>query len=329
MYNVNEIKEIHFEVTSKCQAKCPMCARRLNGGPLNPLITLDEVYIEQFKLWFPKKFLKQLDRFFMCGNLGDPIVAKDTLEIFQYLRKINPIIKLSMHTNGSARDTSWWKELAKVNVIVTFGIDGLEDTHHLYRIGTHWNKIVNNARTFIDAGGEAYWHMLVFKHNEHQIDECKQLSQQYGFKQFSMKHTSRFKENKFHVIDNSGKTLYQIHPTTLSSSMIEKVNQAIVEVKPCIACKAKQQEQMYVAASGNVSPCCWLDMEYKLATQDTRIDYMDKVAQFPSLKNNTLVEIFESNFFRKIEGTWKNDSLIECAKQCGSFDKLKEQFVES
>jgi MoaA/NifB/PqqE/SkfB family radical SAM enzyme len=264
----------------------------------------------------------------MCGNLGDPIVAKDTLEIFQFLRKVNPSIRLSMHTNGSARDKEWWKKLAKVGVAVTFGIDGLEDTHHLYRIGTDWKKILENAKAFIDAGGEAYWHMLVFKHNEHQVEQCRKISQAYGFKNFSMKHTSRFKEDKFHVIDDTGKTLYKIYPTDLSKSMIEKVNKSIIEIKPIIKCKAKTQEQIYVSATGNVSPCCWLDMEYKLAIQDTRIDFMDKVAQFPNLNKITLEEIFNSNFFRKIESTWEDDSLLECSKQCGSFDKLKEQFVE-
>ena len=42
-------------------------------------------------------------------------------------------MKLSMHINGSAREQNWWKELAKYRVIVTFGIDGLED-NILYRI---------------------------------------------------------------------------------------------------------------------------------------------------------------------------------------------------
>ena len=44
---------------------------------------------------------------------------------------------LQMHTNGSGRNKNWWKELALLNVKVIFGIDGLEDTHKLYRINTH------------------------------------------------------------------------------------------------------------------------------------------------------------------------------------------------
>ena len=114
MYNLKDIKDVHFEITSKCQAKCPMCPRRIAGGPLNPFIKLDEVSLETFKKWFPESFIKQLNSMFMCGNLGDPIISKDTLEIYQYLREVNPNISLAMHTNGSAREPAWWEKIAKV-----------------------------------------------------------------------------------------------------------------------------------------------------------------------------------------------------------------------
>ena len=81
----------------------------------------------------------------MCGNLGDPIVAKDTLEIFKYLRENNDNMLLHMHTNGSGRSVKWWTELASLNVFVIFGIDGLGDTHSLYRINTNWDKLERAA----------------------------------------------------------------------------------------------------------------------------------------------------------------------------------------
>ena len=82
MYNLEDIKSVHLELTSKCQASCPMCARNIQGLD-NPWLELDEISLAQFKEWFPVDFIKQLDRLFMCGNLGDPIIARDTLEIFQ------------------------------------------------------------------------------------------------------------------------------------------------------------------------------------------------------------------------------------------------------
>ena len=327
MYKLEDIKEIHLEITSKCQAKCPMCPRRINGGIENPLIALEEITLDTFKSWFPVDFIKQLNKVFMCGNYGDPIIAKDTLEIFDYLRNTNPNIRLDMHTNGSARDKGWWEKLAKLGVRVVFGIDGLADTHHLYRISTDWHKIIENSTAFINAGGYAEWHMLVFAHNEHQIDACKELSNKIGFANFSVKHTTRFDQGKFNVLDNTGKTINILYPTQKSKDMISKVVQYITDVNPVITCKVKQYKQFYVSALGNITPCCWTDMKEKLHKQDTRIDFMDKIGEFPNLYDSTLEEIFASGYFDKIESTWKDSPLMECSKQCGSFDRLGEQFV--
>ena len=321
MYKLKDIRDVHLELTSKCQARCPMCPRRINGGILNPLITLNEITLDQFKEWFPKNLIQQLDSLFMCGNLGDPIIAQDCLEIFQYLRDTNPNIRLSMHTNGSARTKEFWRGLAYTNVRITFGIDGLEDTHSLYRIGTDYDKIIDNAYDFIQAGGEAEWHMLVFKHNEHQIEECRETSSEIGFKKFTTKHTSRFIDNKFHVLDDDGRTTHILLPTDRSTTMIPLVQSNLLSTE--ISCKAKKHKQIYVSADGTVSPCCWLDLKWQLPKQDNRINYMDTIGVFPNLNKNSLLDIFKSGYFDKIENT----PLIECAKQCGNFDKLKGQFV--
>lgn len=329
MYNFDEIKEIHIEITSKCQARCPMCPRRVSGGILNPLITLTEVDLDTFKTWFDPHLIGQLKSFIFCGNLGDPIVAQDCLEILEYVRESNPNIYLSMHTNGSARTTKWWSRLAKTDTHVVFGIDGLADTHKLYRVDTDWNKIIENATAFIQAGGTAEWHMLAFKHNEHQIEECEQLSKKIGFTHFAVKHTSRFTEPDMHVIDDLGFTTHVLHPTQKSLDMIPKAKEAQCEQLPIIHCKARKYNQLYISADGTVGPCCWLDFSWVLPKQNTRIDYMDRIGVFPNLNRNSLKEIFDSGYFRKIEETWKNNPLKECAKQCGTFDMLGEQFNEA
>lgn len=326
MYKLTDIKDVHLEVTSKCQAKCPMCPRRIQGGPLNPFIHLDEITLDRFKQWFPVEFIKQLNSMFMCGNLGDPIVSKDTLEIYKYLRETNPHIRLSMHTNGSARDTEWWKQLAQTQVKVTFGIDGLADTNHLYRISTDFDKIIANAKAFIQAGGFAKWHMLVFKHNEHQVETAEQMSKDLGFKIFTTKHTSRFKKDYLQVIDEKGNPLHKLEPTQKSADMIPLIEQSQQETKPTIVCKAVKNKQLYVSACGNVSPCCWLDMEWIPPMQDSRIDYMERIGEFPNLNTSSLQEIFDGGYFDKIEQTWGHTPLQECGKQCGSFDKLGVQF---
>lgn len=327
MYNLTDIKSVHLELTTKCQARCPMCPRRLNGGPLNPLFELEEIDLDTFKKWFPRDFIIQLDRLFMCGNLGDPIIAQDCIEILQYIRNENPNIMLSMHTNGSARNKNFWLALAQCNVKVTFGIDGLEDTHKLYRIDTDFDKIIDNAAAFISAGGQAEWHMLVFDHNEHQVGACQHMADMMGFKKFVTKHTSRFKDNKFNVIDETGKTSHILKPTERSKEIIIKLEESKNDQRPYVSCKAQKNKEIYVSATGVVTPCCWLDLSWMITSHDNRIDYMDKVSEFPNLRDKSLEEIFNSNYFTKIESTWDQSSLFECKKQCGSFDKLGAQFA--
>jgi len=328
MYKLSDIKSIHLELTTRCQARCPMCPRRINGGILNPLFEITEIDLDVFKKWFPESFIQQLQGINLCGNLGDPIIAKDCLEILEYIRSINPSVILNMHTNGSARDIKWWERLAKLNIRVAFGIDGLKDTHHLYRIDTDFDKIIENARAFIQAGGNAEWAMLAFAHNEHQIESCRSMSQDLGFRKFTVKHTSRFQDDKLHVIDERGKTTHILQPTVKSKEMIPKIVESLKVEKPFINCKVQNNKEFYIGASGSISPCCWLDFSWILPRHESRVDYMDQIDMLPSLRENTLEEIFNSDYFHKIESTWMNKPLRECSRQCGSFDKLGEQFVQ-
>ena len=322
MYNYKDIKVIHLEITSKCQAACPMCARNVQGGPLNPFLQLNEITYHNFQKWFTPNFVSQLDKLYMCGNYGDPVIASDTLEIFTYLRFHNPTMTLSMNTNGSARSELFWRRLADLNVDIRFGIDGLEDTHSRYRINTNWNKIIKNAKTFINNGGYAIWDMLVFEHNKHQVEECKKLSIDLGFKEFFYKNTSRFREESLTVINNIGVKVDELFPTEKSIQHKEKVN---VDSK-VIDCKAKDENSIYIGANGNVTPCCWTDLQFIPPHHPSRIDIMTKIGESPNLYLNTLEEIFKKTYFGDIENTWHCSPLKECSKQCGSFKKFEVQY---
>jgi len=147
-----------------------------------------------------------------------------------------------------------------------------------------------------------------------------------GFKGFSIKHTTRFKDGKFDVIDDDYNITHTLYPSNKSLEMIAPAKKAQQEVLPIISCKAKNDNQMYISANGNVSPCCWLDLEWLPQHSYSRLDYMVKIKEYPNLHRNTMQEIFSSNFFNKIEKTWTTCGMLECSKQCGSFDKLNKQF---
>lgn len=182
--------QLHIELTNRCNAACPMCVRFHNNSPLlRPDIELSEITLEQFKSWFSPEFLKQINLILFCGVQGDPCIASDTLEIAEYIISSSPTTKIRFNTNGGMRNPEWWEKFGNLlkhnsECWVTFSIDGLEDTNHLYRRNVKWDKLMANVTAFTSTGAKALWDFLIFKHNEHQINQAKKLAKSLNFYEF-------------------------------------------------------------------------------------------------------------------------------------------------
>ena len=193
-FNYNELKQLHIELTNACNAACPMCARFHVNSPLTrPDLVIEQITIDKFKKYFPPEVIQKLEIILFCGVHGDPGMAKDLYEICEYISESNPQTAVRLNTNGGMRKPEFWGKLGKLFAKqrqdhwrweVTWSIDGLKDTNHIYRRNVDFDTVIANAQAFIDAGGVAHWDYLIFKHNEHQIDEAKALSKQMGFKYF-------------------------------------------------------------------------------------------------------------------------------------------------
>lgn len=359
MYEFSSIKSIHFELSDKCNASCPQCARNQSGGKVNPQLPLVELSLDDIKKIVPKELLIQLKSALFCGNYGDPILAKEMVEILEYFREINPEIYLSINTNGSARDIHWWSRLGliiKDQGNIKFGIDGLEDTHHLYRKGTDFNKIIRNAEAFIQSGGHAIWEYIVFKHNEHQVEEARELAKKIGFKKFVVKKTGRFfsnskleKKDYQDVLDENNQPVYRIelpsnpeyhNPSlTREEDLVKEYGSLQTYLdKTEISCKSSNEKSIYISSEGLVFPCCWTANQMYIwyaPVGSTPISKLLNQLGGPSVinaKNSSLKDIVEGPFFAAIKQSWSCSSIKEgklqvCSKTCGkSFDQFKDQY---
>jgi MoaA/NifB/PqqE/SkfB family radical SAM enzyme len=195
-WNKHELSQMHIELTNACNAACPMCVRFHHNSPLvRPDLEIGQITLEKFKKYFPPEILQKCNLILFCGVHGDPCVAKDTLEICEYIMESSSKTAVRMNTNGGMRKADWW---AKMGALfskrtrqsgfnywqITFSIDGLEDTNHLYRRNVNWKTLMSNVDAFISAGGMASWDYLIFKHNEHQIEEAGALAKQMKFFEF-------------------------------------------------------------------------------------------------------------------------------------------------
>jgi hypothetical protein len=239
MLKLRRIKVLHVEPTDVCQAACPMCARETDTQFRKDV--KHHLRMEQIQQHFSDRVIGNLDKMFMCGNYGDPAAGYYTMDIYNYFRKINPNIVLGMNTNGAVQSTFFWHALGRLfdqpKDYCVFSIDGLQDTNHVYRKNVNWAKLMSNVQAYIAAGGSAHWDMLVYKHNQHQVDACEQLARDMGFKWFRAKVSKR------------GFTDRLEFPMGWQQSA----------VKPGpIKCHVLNEKSMYIDAQGRVSACCWL-----------------------------------------------------------------------
>lgn len=365
IYRYQDVKAVHLEVTQRCQAACPMCDRNENGGPDNRHITNAELSLDDCKTIFPPEFITQLDTIYMCGNLGDPIVARDTLEIFKYFREHNPNMWLSMNTNAGAKDETWWRDLAEVfgrMGTVIFSVDGLEDTNHIYRQNVIWNNIERNMRAFIDAGGRARWDYIIFQHNEHQVEQAEALAAEWGVERFQKKKSGRFivatgdKKKTEHQAQNhkQEKTSVIAEPVRTENKNLALQKTAEIEktygsmkdyYDTCkIKCKVAEEKNIFITAEGLLMPCCWTaGRMYKWWHKDYRVeqiwDFIDRAGGkdgIDVIKHGIEAvmsgRVVNGNILNDIEDSWSassvaNGKLGVCAMKCGTeFDPFAEQF---
>lgn len=340
MFKFDQLDTIQIEITSRCQASCPMCARNFHGGIPNPRLKNSDWTFNDFKRIFNQSVLDQIKNITFCGSFGDPIINSDLIDMCNYVNQSGDHIDIRIHTNGSARDENWWKDLANSlpdTHLVTFGIDGLEDTHSRYRIGTDFNKIINNARAFIGAGGKAEWTFIKFKHNQHQVDDAESLAKHIGFKSFLVKNSIRFSDEPFEVFDKNKKILYTIEPP--SDNQVKFIDRDLVKnfqtwfdnTSP--ECHVLKNKEIYIDAFKTLFPCCWVASVFYIYTaeDDFKFPYMQRIEKecnelvneiggwdFLSMDLNTVENVINSVPWQTVwDKYWNEKKLLICTKNCG------------
>jgi MoaA/NifB/PqqE/SkfB family radical SAM enzyme len=300
---------------------------------------------------FSQEFLSNFKQIRLKGTYGDPCIHQDLIPIVRWLKQVTQA-EIVISTNGSLRTVKWWRELAQVLTDrdrVMFGIDGLEDTNHLYRRGTNFKKIINNLSAFNQAGGKSIWQFIVFQHNEHQIEQAEQLSKKIKCHGFAVKDTNRFVNKKhelideFPVVDKKDKIIYWLKlPKSLKyqNSGYDSYKQSVLKFKSYqnylevteIKCAALADKLLVVSAEGTVLPCGWLSDRfygYEAESHPDRKKLFDLINQAGGIEtinlNHASIEsIVDGNFFKLLKESWTNENRLDrCAAQCGADNKFE------
>ena len=270
------VKCLQVEATTKCNAWCPGCARNYGGFGLQEGLVLQDLNVIRYQEilnLFPN--LEYID---FCGTYGDAIAAANITDLIsvskQYAKKI------VVRTNGSLRNTKWWRSFADLMKTheneVWFCLDGLADTHSIYRQATNFDTIIRNAVQFINAGGTAVWQFIPWAHNEHQISDCVKLSQKLGFSRFEIVRSVRN--------DRLAKHWQTGEPIELKPWTRNEITNKLLRSKtnvPTKNCQHLSQPGYYVSASGELSTCCYLQHVLRFNNINETPNIKDELLQNP------------------------------------------------
>jgi MoaA/NifB/PqqE/SkfB family radical SAM enzyme len=333
MLKLSEIQQVQIELTTRCNARCPMCMRNYRGLDFNAGYPETELTLNNIKQILQPEFLKQLTKgVSFNGNLGDFGLARDAQEIVHWLADQG--VPVYINSNASMRTPDWWARLARTGVTIGFALDGLEDTHSLYRQDTDWHRVIANATAFIGAGGHAIWRFIPFNHNQHQEQACQDLAKELGFAEFENIDEGR---NRGPVFSRTGefshwlgkpftaqeeltppdiKPMLESHVTWFDhrTVMCDKDTQPLK-----LICIHKRNKEIYIAADGTVYPCCFLGFY-----PDT-MNHPGNKQLLPLVKENNALEYDLEHcieWFNSVEETWSKNSIAEgrlygCVNSCG------------
>ena len=201
MWHKDTIEWLDIELTSYCNIKCPGCLRQESHNKVEPILNKNYTKLSDLKKWITADGLPNLKYVNFCGSVDEPTSHPEILEIVDYFKSIvddrweNAGVNIA--TNGSTRTPEFWAELGKRRISVFWGVDGIDqESLEKYRVGSNFNKVRDYWRAFIKAGGHAHWQFIVFEHNEHLLEQAKQMSIDEGFDRIRVIYSHRNKSGE-------------------------------------------------------------------------------------------------------------------------------------
>lgn len=319
-------KRIEVEISSYCNAKCLGCNRinYRNDGTVwkNPNtaynLNLSTSFLED-KI-FSTTWFAEAKYFVTIGNNGDPMANPEVADIFEKARYYNPTVSFSVHTNGSLGTEGTFKQLGRLFNLrkdkFWFALDGLEDTNHYYRVGVDWDKVMENSQTFIDAGGNAGWKFVPFKHNVHQIAKAKNLSKQLGFNEFKVVNNiigepdyanevlKNFHAKNTEILDN-----YNDIPNWITDNESPWVTRNC-NVNP----QCTENNMIFISSTKKLYPCCWFDGEWNQSVKN----WWNKEGSWNDLSIYDVESIMQNNKLKELINSFNKEKIIKtCQNLCG------------
>ena len=165
---------VNIDLSNRCTLKCPGCARVFFKDK-NPKTKIpgNDVTLEQIE-----KLANYFNGFDFCGQYSDPIFNPYFIDILRLCRTKNKIA--IVHVAASHRPREWFEKAFNESTWDkckwVFGIDGLPEESHLYRINQDGEKLFNMMLLAKLKKVNVSWQYIPFNYNENHIQEAFEIA---------------------------------------------------------------------------------------------------------------------------------------------------------
>lgn len=289
-------ESVSIEPTNICNLSCTECASGNNSMNRKRLfISLDNYKKDINQL---KKHLVHLQLFFQ----GEPFMHSNIFDMILYATDKH--IYTSISTNGHFLSLSNCKKIVDSKLhCITISVDGTtQDSYEKYRVGGDLNTVltgishlVNEKQRLKSKTPFIIMQFIVFRNNEHQINDIKQLAKQLKVDSLKIK-TAQIDNYKY------GNDL--IPQNNKYSRYKREGDIYVINKRKNYKCK-RIWFGLVISAENNLLPCCF--------DKDAKYQFNSNIIS----NNNTIIKNWNGDkikHFRKV--VWSKDNFIPICENC-------------
>ena len=259
LMNPNEILDIELELTTYCNADCPLCYRNYKTFKEHypKTISRDLETIKKDINKFPNlNFIK------LVGSISEPTLYRNFFELVKFIKSKH--IRIEICTNGDTHNENngiWWFELGELlgeEDSIFFSICGsTQELHEVYRIGTNLDNIKRNASQLRKAKKIDYAQCIRFEYNSNNFDSDNFLKSLSEFSNIYMTETYLKKDQSNYT---NQKNLDKLLPNLKKQQDYIKVEKYATKlyknkINQGNDCMAFNEKSLQIDINGKIYPC--------------------------------------------------------------------------
>ncbi len=314
-----------------CNLRCIMCEEHSTHSPLQALRRAEGRPKRRMDVAMIRRVVEETAgrglREIIPSTMGEPLLYRGFDQIIELCHEFG--IKLNLTTNGTfpGRGARAWAErIVPVTSDTKLSWNGATaETHEQIMVGTKWQKVLDNARTFIAirdahaaAGGNrcrVTFQLTFLESNVHELADVVQLAADLGVDRVKGHHLwAHFGEIEQLSMRRSPQAIERWNHAVRQAEAVAKANplpngecvklENIFELDPTAgddlaptgACPFLGQEA-WVSAVGRFDPCCAPDAQRRT------------LGDFGNLREQSFAKIWNGARYRELTRTYRNRAL--------------------